>query len=78
MSESHRGLIGTGTINGEEVFHGLADAHYTGPLVLEAFTANNPSLVAAIRLWRPPKQPPEVLAREGLKYHQAWSEKVGL
>lgn len=78
MSESHRGLIGTGTVNWEELFNGLADAKYTGPLVLESFSANNPDLIAAIRLWRPPQQTPDFLAREGLKFLKSWSQKVGL
>jgi len=29
MSESHRGLVGSSTVNWDEVFHGLADAKYT-------------------------------------------------
>jgi D-psicose/D-tagatose/L-ribulose 3-epimerase len=78
MSESHRGQIGTGTVNWEEVFKGLKDANYKGPLVLESFSENNPELIAAIRMWRPPKQTPEMLAREGLKFLQDWSTKVGL
>jgi D-psicose/D-tagatose/L-ribulose 3-epimerase len=78
MSESNRGLIGTGTVNWNEVFHGLADAQYNGPLVLESFSANNPDLIAAIRLWRPPQQAPDFLAREGLKFLKLWSSKVEL
>jgi D-psicose/D-tagatose/L-ribulose 3-epimerase len=78
MSESHRGQIGTGTVNWEQVFHGLKDANYQGPLVLESFSANNPELIAAIRLWRPPEQSSEELAREGLKFLKEWSERVAL
>lgn len=78
LSESHRGRIGTGTVNWEEVFRGLADASYTGPLVLESFSGNNEDLMAAIRLWRPAKESPDVLAREGLKFLRQWSQEVGL
>jgi len=78
MSESHRGQIGTGTINWEEVFTGLKDANYKGPLVLESFSENNPELIAAIRMWRPVKQTPESLATAGLKFLKDWSAKVGL
>ena len=66
ISESHRGRLGTGTINWDGVFRGLADAHYKGPLVLEAFTSINPELIAATRLWRPPKDAPDVLRAKGL------------
>ncbi len=78
MSESHRGRLGTGTVNWDEVFRGLADAHYKGPLVLEAFTAINPELIAATRLWRPPKDAPTVIASEGLVFMQQGAKRVRL
>ncbi len=68
MSESHRGLVGTGTVNWDEVFRGLADAHYRGPLVLESFAAINPDLIAATCLWRLPKYDSAVLANQGLAF----------
>lgn len=68
MSESHRGLLGTGTVNWDEVFRGLADGHYQGPLVLESFAAINPDLIAATCLWRPPKYGSDVLASQGLTF----------
>lgn len=78
MSESHRGLIGSGTVDWDEVFRGLADADYSGPLVLESFAAMNPDLAAATKLWRPPKQPPEILARHGLELLRKHAEEYGL
>jgi D-psicose/D-tagatose/L-ribulose 3-epimerase len=78
MSESHRGLVGTGTVIWDQVFRGLADAKYEGPLVLESFAAINPDLIAATCLWRPPNQPPNVLASEGLRFLRAGAEQVGL
>ncbi len=78
MSESHRGLVGTGTVNWDQVFQGLADAAYHGPLVLESFAAINPDLAAATCLWRPPIQPPDVLAAEGLAFLRSGAERVGL
>jgi D-psicose/D-tagatose/L-ribulose 3-epimerase len=68
MSESHRGLIGTGTVNWPEVFQGLFEAKYKGPLTIEAFAAINPDLAAATKLWRPPRHPSQVLASEGLRF----------
>jgi D-psicose/D-tagatose/L-ribulose 3-epimerase len=78
MSESHRGLVGTGTVNWSEVFRGLVDAHYTGPLVLESFAAINPDLVAATKLWRLPEQTSSVMAREGLRFLQKRAMQYGL
>jgi D-psicose/D-tagatose/L-ribulose 3-epimerase len=78
MSENHRGLLGTGTVNWDEVFRGLADANYKGPLVVKSFPAVNPDLAVAIKLWRPPTQSYEFLAREGLKFLKEHAEKYGL
>jgi D-psicose/D-tagatose/L-ribulose 3-epimerase len=75
ISESHRGMLGNGTVNWNEVFRGLADARFNGPLVIESFTAINPDLMAATKLWRPPRQSSEVLAAEGLKFMRAFIEK---
>lgn len=78
MSESHRGLVGSGTVNWDQVWTGLRDANFTGKLVLESFAAINPDLAAATCLWRPPNQGPEVLSTEGLKFLRAGVEKYGL
>lgn len=78
MSESHRGLVGSGTVNWDEVFRGLVAAKYSGPLVLESFAAINPDLAAATCLWRPPNQAPGVLAEEGLKYLKSGAASAGL
>jgi len=78
MSESHRGLIGTGTIDWATIFKALKEVNYKGPLVLESFSGTNPSLAVAAKLWRVSSQTPEFLAQEGLKFLRDWSEKVGL
>jgi D-psicose/D-tagatose/L-ribulose 3-epimerase len=78
MSESHRGLVGTGTVNWDEVFQGLVDINYSGPLVLESFAAINPDLIAATCLWRPPNRPSDVLAAEGLRFLRQKAEQFGL
>jgi D-psicose/D-tagatose/L-ribulose 3-epimerase len=78
MSESHRGLVGTGTVDWDEVFRGLAAISYDGPLVLESFAAINDDLRAATKLWRPPNQPPRVLASEGLEFLRKGASRAGL
>ncbi len=78
MSESHRGLVGSGTVNWEQVWRGLADAKFGGSLVLELFAAINPALAAATCLWRPPRQSSEQLAREGLAFLKAGAREYGL
>lgn len=78
MSESHRGLVGSGTVNWDEVWRGLKDANFRGKLVLESFAAINPALAAATCLWRPPNQPPAVLAARGLAFLKEGVHRYGL
>jgi D-psicose/D-tagatose/L-ribulose 3-epimerase len=78
ISESHRGQVVPGTVNWGEVFEGLKDANYKGPLTLESFAAINPDLLAATCLWRPPNAAPGVLAWEGLNFLREGAAKYGL
>lgn len=78
MSESHRGLVGTGTVNWEQVFQALKDSNFSGYLTLESFAAINPDLAAATCLWRAPKHTGEELAAGGVKYLREGAAKVGL
>jgi D-psicose/D-tagatose/L-ribulose 3-epimerase len=78
MSESHRGLLGSGTVSWEQVWRGLAEIGYSGTLTLESFAAINPDLAAATCLWRPPRQPAEVIARDGLAFLKAGAAQAGL
>lgn len=78
LSESHRGLVGSGTVNWDEVFQGLADIDYKGSLVLESFANINPALAAATCLWRPPNRSPEVLATEGLQFLREKASQANL
>src|SRR5271165_316944 len=78
MSESHRGLPGEGTVDWDDVFSGLKEVNYTGPLVLEAFAAINPDLIGATCLWRPSKYKPVELATRGLKFLQQYAAKYEL
>lgn len=78
MSESHRGLVGSGTVNWGDVWRGLKDANFTGKLVLESFAAINPDLAAATCLWRPPNEGSDRIAREGLAFLKRGATEHGL
>ncbi len=78
MSESHRGLVGSGTVNWDQVWQALEAISFGGKLVLESFAAINPDLQAATCLWRPPNQPSDVLAREGLRFLREGAARAGL
>lgn len=78
MSESHRGLVGSGTVKWDEVWRGLAEINFDGSLVLESFAAINPDLAAATCLWRPPNEGSERLATEGLQFLKDGAKAHGL
>ncbi len=78
MSESHRGLVGTGTVQWSEVWRALKDVNFSGKLALESFAAVNEKLQAATCLWRPTNAKPEVLAGEGMKFLRDGAREHGL
>lgn len=78
MSESHRGLVGSGTVNWEQIWQALAAISFSGNLVLESFAAINPDLAAATCLWRPPNESSQVLAEQGLAFLKEGAAKYGL
>ncbi|EDM28087.1 D-Tagatose 3-epimerase [Lentisphaera araneosa HTCC2155] len=52
-SESNRGIPGQGQVNWQENTSALKEIGYEGWVVIEAFTQNDPGIVAALHLWRP-------------------------
>jgi hypothetical protein len=47
-------------------------------MVVKCFPAVNPALAEAIKLWRPPTESSEFLAREGLKFLRDRAAKFGV
>lgn len=78
MSESHRGLVGSGTVNWEQIWTALGEIKFDGHLVLESFAAINPDLAAATCLWRPPNEGSEILATQGLAFLKDGAKQAGL
>ena len=78
MSESHRGLVGTGTVPWEQVWQGLAAIEFSGYLTLESFAAPNPELAAATCIWKPPRHTGQELAEGGLAFLREGATRHGL
>jgi D-psicose/D-tagatose/L-ribulose 3-epimerase len=53
LSESDRGVPGTGTIDWDEMFRTLADIKFSGRLVVESFVTLPAEIAAALSVWRP-------------------------
>lgn len=78
MSESHRGLLGTGTVPWEDVWQGLSGIGFSGYLTLESFAAPNPALAAATCIWKAPKHTGQELAQGGLAFLREGARRHGL
>lgn len=54
IGESHRGYLGTGTVNFEEMFQALRKINYSGPIVFESFSSHvvSPELSNTLCVWR--------------------------
>jgi len=73
--ESDRGVPGTGNVNWDEVFKGLAEIGYDGWITLESFTREIKSVAASTAIWRDLAPSPEALASEGLRFLKSMRRK---
>ncbi|GAC1519485.1 MAG: sugar phosphate isomerase/epimerase [Chloroflexota bacterium] len=68
LSESDRGIPGTGNVHWNDVFRGLRAVRYEGRLVMESFAAVNEDIIGATALWRDVVGDPDRLVTEGLAF----------
>jgi D-psicose/D-tagatose/L-ribulose 3-epimerase len=54
VGESHRGYLGTGSLDLPGLFRALADVGYAGPIVVESFSSAvvSPAFASALAVWR--------------------------
>ena len=54
VGESHRGYLGSGSIDFDAMFRGLARANYTGKITFESFSSKvvDPKLSSILGIWR--------------------------
>jgi len=75
ITESDRGMLGEGNVHWDDLFRGLAQINYQGPLVLENFSSEIKELVGPTSLWRPSKYKSEDLAKGSLAFMRKMVEK---
>lgn len=68
MTESDRGMMGEGNVHWDDLFRGLAEIDYQGPLVLENFSSEIAELRGSTSLWRTSKYNSEDLAKGSLAF----------
>ncbi|MCX8523932.1 sugar phosphate isomerase/epimerase [Chryseobacterium formosus] len=68
ITESHRGMLGEGTVNWEELFKALIETNFEGNLVLENFSSSISGMQQMVSLWQKSPYDAEELALESLKF----------
>jgi len=70
IGESHRGYLGSGSIDFAGIFRGLNKANYQGPVTFESFSSEvvNPTLSGVLGIWRNLWSDSEDLCRHARDY----------
>jgi D-psicose/D-tagatose/L-ribulose 3-epimerase len=66
--ENDRGAPGSGNVTWADVAQALKDIGYTGPVVIESFTAKVKSIARAAAIWRALAPTQDDLARDGVTF----------
>jgi D-psicose/D-tagatose/L-ribulose 3-epimerase len=68
LSESHRGIPGTGTVDWEAIMGALAGGRYAGYVGLESFAEMSDAMRAATCVWRQLAPDSDTLVRDGVEH----------
>jgi D-psicose/D-tagatose/L-ribulose 3-epimerase len=68
LSESDRGVPGTGTVDWDATFAALAETGFSGDMVIESFVTLPPEIARALSVWRPVAESAEQVLREGVPF----------
>jgi D-psicose/D-tagatose/L-ribulose 3-epimerase len=78
LSESDRGVPGTGTIDWDDMFRTLADIEFRGCLVVESFVTLPPEIAAALSVWRPVARDRQEVLEKGVPFLKGLAKVHGL
>lgn len=72
VGESHRGYLGSGTVDWPRFYRALVDAGYTGPITFESFSSAvvDPNLSNTLAVWRDLWDDGDALARHAHRHVQ--------
>ena len=77
-SENDRSIPGTGLVDWDGLFRGLAEIGYRGRMVMETFFEAIPDIADFSRVWRRLSPDPETFSRQGLSFLRAKAAEHGL
>jgi D-psicose/D-tagatose/L-ribulose 3-epimerase len=78
LSESDRGVPGTGTVDWDATFAALSRTGFSGDMVMESFVTLPPEIARALSVWRPVAQSAEQVLREGVPFLRNLAQQHGL
>lgn len=78
LSESDRGVPGSGNVHWREVMTALKGARFSGDLVMESFVTSMPQLAAALSVWRPVASGADEVLKVGAPYLKSLAQASGL
>ena len=78
LSESDRGVPGSGNIDWKSVMVALKRADFHGDLVVESFVNMPPQLASALSVWRPVARDRDEVLDIGLPYLKSLARATGL
>jgi D-psicose/D-tagatose/L-ribulose 3-epimerase len=78
MSESDRGIPGTGTIDWNDVYRALSETGFKGRLVVESFVALPPEIAGALCVWRPVAKDRQEVLERGVPFLRGLGKAHGL
>jgi D-psicose/D-tagatose/L-ribulose 3-epimerase len=78
MSESDRGVPGTGTIDWDSIYRTLVDIGFKGKLVIESFVTLPPEIAAALSVWRPVARDRHEVLDKGVPFLRGLAKVHGL
>lgn len=78
LSESDRGVPGTGNVAWDDAFRALAAIGFNGSLVIESFVTLPPEIAAALSVWRPVARDRHEVLERGVPYLRGLAKAHGL
>ena len=78
LSESDRGVPGSGNIDWRGVMNALKQANFSGDLVLESFVNMMPQLASALSVWRPVARDAEEVLAIGVPFVKSLAQATGV
>ncbi|MCX7018228.1 MAG: sugar phosphate isomerase/epimerase family protein [bacterium] len=75
LSESHRGIPGTGTVDWKGIYKALGEANYTGVVGMESFAEVSKAMQSATCIWRQLAPSSNELLTEGLRFLKTLEKK---